>query len=228
VAVENLQDLAKEIVENGVSLSAVHYVYVTLVALVSAALGAYFGSYFKKRGEEQALKDSFDDVVDRLEKTTRLTEEIKSSIGIGTLEHQIKFSKLHEKRIEIIEGLYHRLVDMESKGKDFVYRSGPTHELGPQFDAASKAIDEFISYSKLNKFWVDKALFDEIESVALSLDSIIHGAAFHCGVSPANTIQFTQAMEDNKRSVEAINKEIPAAKEKIIESIRKALEPDKN
>lgn len=204
------------------------YVYITLVVLVSAALGAYFGSYFKNRGEEKALKDSFDDVVDRLERTTRLTEEIKSSIGIRTLEHQIKFSKLHEKRIEVIEGLYHRLVDMESKGKDFVYRSGPTHEPGPQFDAASKAIAEFISYSKLNKFWVDKALFDEIEGVALNLDSIIHGAAFHCGVSPANTAQFTQAMDENKRSVEAINKEIPAAKEKIIESIRKAFEPDEN
>ncbi len=228
MAVENLQDLAKEIVENGISLSAVHYVYIALVTLVSAALGAYFGSYFKKRGEEQALKDNFNDVVDRLERTTRLTEEIKSSIGIGTLEHQIKFSKLHEKRIEVIEGLYHRLVDMETKGKDFVYRSGPTHELGSQFDAANKAIDEFISYSKLNKFWVDKMLFDEIENVALRLDKIIHGAAFHCGVSLANTNQFDQAMEDNKRSVAAINEEIPAAKEKIVESIRKALEPDKN
>lgn len=230
MAVENLQDLAKEIVENGVSLSAVHYIYIytTLVVLVSAALGAYFGSYFKKRGEEQALQDSFDGVVDRLERTTRLTEEIKSSIGIGTLEHQIKFSKLHEKRIEVIEGLYHRLVDMESKGKDFVYRSGPTDKLGLRFDLANKAIDEFISYSKLNKFWVDKALFDEIEGVALSLDRTIHGAAFHCGVNPANTALFTQAMEDNKSSVEAINKEIPAAKEKIIESIRNALEPYRN
>ncbi|MBE0494436.1 MAG: hypothetical protein IBX48_08850 [Thiomicrospira sp.] len=228
MAVENLQDLAKEIVENGVSPSAVHYAYITLVALVSAALGAYFGSYFKKRGEEQALKDSFDDVVGRLKRTTQLTEEIKSSIGIGTLEHQIKFSKLHEKRIEVIEGLYHRLVDMESKGKDFVYRSGPTYEPGPQFDAASKAIDEFISYSKLNKFWVDKALFDEIECVALRLDKIIYGATFHCGISPGNTAQFTQAMKKNKQIVEAINKEIPVAKEKIIESIRKVLEPDKN
>lgn len=228
MAIENLQDLAREIVENGVSLSALHYVYVTLVALVSAALGAYFGSYFKKRGEEKAIKDSFDHVVGRLERTTRLTEEIKSSVGIGTLEHQIKFSKLHEKRIEVIEGLYHRLVAMETKGKDFIYRSGPTHELGPQFYEAKQAIDEFIAYSKLNKFWVDEVLFDEIESVALSLDKIIHGAAFHCDVSPTNTDQFTKAMEDNKQSVEAITKEIPTAKEKIIESIREALEPDKN
>ena len=79
---------------------------------------------------------------------------------------------------------------MESKGKDFVEHLGPTYKFGSQFDVAKKAIDEFISYSKLNKFLVNKALFDEIESVALSLGNIIHGAAFHCDVSPTDTNQF--------------------------------------
>jgi len=228
VAVENLQDLAREIVDNGVSLSAINYVYISLVAIVSAALGAYFGSYLKKRGAERALQDSFDDVKERLRETTQLSEEIKSSIGLSTLEHQIKFSKLHEKRIEIIEGLYHRLTKMESEGKEFIYRSSPTRSAQDQFDRASGAINEFISYSKLNKFWVEKELFDEIEEVALRLDEIIHGAAFNCDVNPQNPQQFSQAMDKRKKAVEAINHEIPAAKEKIIGSIRKALEPSKN
>ncbi|WP_156000337.1 hypothetical protein [Thioalkalivibrio sp. ALMg9] len=228
MAVENLQDLAAEIINNGVSLSAINYVYITLVALVSSALGAYFGSYFKSRGAEKALQDSFDDVKERLRQTTRLTEEIKSSIELGTLEHQIKFSKLHEKRVEIIEGLYHRLIAMESEGKAFVYKSSPTRSDQAQFNTANSAINEFISYSRLNKFWVERSLFDEIETVALRLDEIIYGAVFNCDVNPQNTQQFEQAMEERRRLVGAINNEIPAAKEKIIDSIRKVLEPSRN
>ncbi|WP_313548967.1 hypothetical protein [Pseudomonas sp.] len=228
MALENLQDLAAEIINNGVSLSAINYVYITLVALVSSALGAYFGSYFKSRGAEKALQDSFDDVKERLRQTTRLTEEIKSSIELGTLEHQIKFSKLHEKRVEIIEGLYHRLIAMETEGKAVVYKSSPTRSDHDQFNTAYSTINEFISYSRLNKFWVEKSLFDEIEAVALKLDKIIHVAAFNCDVTPENTQQFEKAMEERRKLVEAINSEIPAAKEKIIDSIRKALEPSKN
>jgi|TARA_R100000750_G_scaffold15459_1_gene10132 hypothetical protein len=228
VALENLQDLAREVVDNGVSISAINYVYITLVAMVSAALGAYFGSYLKKRGAEKALQDSFDDVKERLRETTQLSEEIKSSISLGTLEHQIKFSKLHEKRIEIIEGLYYRLTEMESKGKNFIYRSSPTSAAQDQFEIASSAINDFISYSKLNKFWVEKDLFNEIEAVALRLDKIIHCTAFNCDVNPQNTQDFSQAMDERKKAVEAINNEVPAAKEKVIESIRNVLEPSKN
>lgn len=228
MAVENLQDLAAEIINNGLSLSAIDYVYITLVALVSSALGAYFGSYFKSRGAEKALQNSFDDVKERLRQTTRLTEEIKSSIELGTLEHQIKFSKLHEKRVEIIEGLYHRLIAMETEAKTFVYKSSPTHSDQDRFNTANSTINEFISYSRLNKFWVEKSLFDEIEAIALKLDKIIHGAAFNCDVNPQNAQQFEKAMEERRKLVEAISNEIPAAKEKIIDSIRKVLEPSKN
>lgn len=57
MVVENLQDLAKEIVENGISLSAIHYVYITLVALVSAALGAYFGIRIARAGVRAVFPD---------------------------------------------------------------------------------------------------------------------------------------------------------------------------
>ena len=227
MAIENAQDLINEILKHGMTLDAYSYIYIALTALVSSAIGAYCGAYFKKRGKEKAIQASFDKVLNRLKVTTSLTEEIKASIGISTLEHQIRFSKLHEKRIEIIEGLYHRLTRIEKTGREFICYNVHSREIGEQFHKAQKAISEFIDYSKLNKFWVAKELFDEIEKVALRIDKIVHGDIFYSAVDPLKTQALTKQMKNHRAAIDEINKEIPKAKEKIIESIRKVLDPDK-
>ena len=228
MAVKNLQDLVNEIITNGISLNTIDYLIIALVALFSSALGAYGGSFLKKQGEEKSLKASFKDVIQRLEKTTKLTQDIKSEVGKNTIEHQIKFGKLHEKRIDVIEGLYHRLEKMEQKGKDFIYTSSPIHETGDTFKVAQESIDDFISYSKLNKFWLDKELFDQIEKIALSIDHVVHGAAFNSGVNPQNSEAFNKAMEQRKKCVDKITQDIPLAKNIVVESIRRTLDPNEN
>jgi len=228
VAVENLQDLANEIVLNGISINAIEYVYIALVAFVSSALGTYGSSFLKKQGEEKSLQVSFNDVIQRLNKTTKLTEEIKSEVGRSSMEHQIKFAKLHEKRIDIIEGLYHRLEKMEQEGRDFIYNSSPLHEINDQFKDAQTSIDDFISYSKLNKFWLDKELFDEIEKIALSIDRVVHGAAFTSGGNIHDKEAMKKAMEQRKICVDKIAKDIPIAKSILVENIRRTLDPNEN
>ncbi|HUK99816.1 MAG TPA: hypothetical protein VLX29_03065 [Nitrospirota bacterium] len=196
-----------------------------LFATVSAGLGAFLGAYLKKYGEETALKDSFEDFKKRLQQTTSLTEEIKSKIGIDSIEHQIKYSRLHEKRIAVIEKLYQLIVTMEQTGRSFVYSAGPTQQPSEEFKKASAAIEEFINYSKLNQFWVDKELFDEIEKVALRIDKIVHESMFNCNINPQDTVKFSEAMAKNRLAVDEITKEIPKAKENIINSIRHVLDP---
>lgn len=228
MAVESLQDLANEIVLNGVSINAINYLYIALVAFLSSALGTFTSSYFKKQGEEKSLKASFNDVINRLKKTTKLTEDIKSEVGRDAMKHQIKFSKLYEKRIDTIEGLYHRLEKMEQKGKECIYFSSPSQEMGEKLQDAQELINDFVSFSKLNKFWVDKELFDQIEEIALSIDHAVHEAAFNSGVDPENFAQFQDAIKKRSACVESITKEIPDAKAALVNSIRKTLDPNEN
>jgi hypothetical protein len=49
-----------------------------------------------------------------------MTEQVKNSLQIAALEHQVRFSKLHEKRAEVIENAYGRLVDARQQGKRFI------------------------------------------------------------------------------------------------------------
>lgn len=225
---DELLELIREIIVNGVSLRITTLTYVFLISLISAGLGAFLGAYFKKRGEEQALRDTFEEVKERLGQTTLLTEEIKATININTIEHQIRYSQLHEKRLSVIENLWHRLVSMEQTGKAFINSTGPTQLPNQEFKRANDAIGAFIDYSRLNKFWVDKELFDEIEKVALRIDKIVHKSLLHCNVHPREGKKFKEAMENNKKAFKEINEEIPKAKEKIISSsIRAILEPTK-
>lgn len=231
MVVESFQNLVDEIILNGVSISALSYIYIALVAFISSSLGTYFASYLKKQGEEKSLQTSFKDVIQRLEQTTKLTEEIKSGLGRATLEHQIKFTKLHDKRIDVIEKLYHKLENMEQMGREFIHDSRPSGELGEKFKDAQNSINDFISYSKLNKFWVDKELYEEIEKIALLIDRTVHENVYACGIGdigPDNWGAFEKAMEQRKISVQKITKDIPEAKNLLISRIRTTLDPNEN
>ena len=227
VPTEKLLGLIREIIDNGVNLKTNTLLSVFLISLISAGIGAFLGAYLKKRGEEKALRDTFEDVKDRLRQTTSLTEEIRAAIDINTIEHQIRYSKLHDKRLDVIENLWHRLISMEQTGKAFIFSTGPTQFPSEEFQRANVAIGDFIEYSRLNKFWVGKDLFDEIEKVALRIDEIVHGSLFHCNVHPRDGVKFKEAMEKNKQAVKEITEEIPKAKEEIINNIRGMLDPSR-
>ena len=50
-------------------------------------------------------------------------ERLKSSLQMTTLEHQVRFSKLHEKRAEVIAEVYAKLADVYAEvGSSFTQR----------------------------------------------------------------------------------------------------------
>jgi hypothetical protein len=50
-------------------------------------------------------------------------ETLKSSLQMVAVEHQVRFSNLHEKRAEVIAELYKRLVGAYWHGRSFVFTS---------------------------------------------------------------------------------------------------------
>jgi len=63
-------------------------------------------------------------------------ERLKNSLQIVALEHQIRFSKLHEKCAEVIGELYTRLIDVEKGFGQFVVLDG--HETDSQKQKAAR------------------------------------------------------------------------------------------
>ena len=69
-----LLKLIQQAVENGIT--AASWV-VLVIAIFGAALGAGFGSYLKRKGENYATKEDFADLLGQVRATTKATEEMK-------------------------------------------------------------------------------------------------------------------------------------------------------
>lgn len=221
-----IQQLVNELLKHGISIDVYSYVIVALIVFLSSVLGAYTGAYLKKRGEEKAMQANVKSILKRIKQTTSLSEEIKASINISTVEHQIKFNKLHDKKIEVIEGLFQRLIKMEDACKEYLLLSHPTRDLTEKFSGVQNDISEFISYSKFNEFWIEDDLFNEIKAICLKIDKIAHEDFLNSNIPPSNTQALINALKKHKLFIEKMNDEIPKAKKNLIYSIRRVLNPN--
>jgi hypothetical protein len=51
-------------------------------------------------------------------------ERLKNTLQMAALEHQVRFSNLHEKRAEVLADLYRQLVDADREVRRYVYNRG--------------------------------------------------------------------------------------------------------
>ncbi len=155
-------------------------------AIVSVA--TFFGkSYFDKKmknladiedqrniafesemGKIQATKNS-------IEELTRTVEGIKREIDIGKITYQIKYSKLHEKRMLVIEETYSKVINLNINLQDYMApfqqsKSGKMEDFdNEQKEKQRKAFD---SYTDLNLFYYTKKLFFD-ESTSVKMEELL-------------------------------------------------------
>lgn len=72
--------LANEILSAQVIEHPWFYILLIAISLTGSAIGALVASYFKRRGETLATKADFDELLNQLQQSTQLAEEIKADI----------------------------------------------------------------------------------------------------------------------------------------------------
>jgi hypothetical protein len=76
-----------EVVEKAIAEGISSNLWILLLgAVISAALGAYFGSYLMKKGEDAATRENLREVLRQLELQTELTETIKHNLESRQIE----------------------------------------------------------------------------------------------------------------------------------------------
>lgn len=168
--------------------------YIKLMAANSAIVGfivsiaTFLGkSYFDKKMKNLAdLEDqrniAFENEMGKIQATktsieelTRTVEGIKREIDIGKITYQIKYAKLHEKRMSVIEETYSKVVILNINLQDYMSplqmsKSGKQED----FDAEQKEKQQksFDSYNDLKQFYFTKKLFFE-ENTTVIMEELL-------------------------------------------------------
>lgn len=76
-----IKEIALQVVQQGLLSNWLFYAVLFALSLVSGAIGAYLSKYFGKRGETAATKADFDEITRQLKETTKISEEVRSSVS---------------------------------------------------------------------------------------------------------------------------------------------------
>ncbi len=88
-----------------------------LITLVGAGIGAFLGSYLKKKGEQRAIKEDFDEILRQVHAQTKTTEEVKGDVA----KELAGFTQRLERRSEFEQYL---LMERYKLISEFAYRLG--------------------------------------------------------------------------------------------------------
>ena len=142
------------------------------------------------------------------------------------VEEQIRFSKLHEKRADVIQNLYSRLVDFEGKMASFVNPFQPAGALPIQKkkEDAGKAGDEFVKYSSINKIYFSKELCEIIEDINKQFKRAWIDFTTFTVYEKSNRVLTSEEKHRNWiKAWDTVSKEIPKLREKLESEFREIL-----
>ena len=158
-------------------------------------------------------------------------EQLKSSLQQAATEHQVRFSTLHERRAQVIEEVYQRLIDVEKDYGLFVLVDGHETDEKKQREARERN----------NQAMYDMSVFIEKRRIYLPPDvctslkaflDIMWNNAINVGVFGAigGDVPTAETVKERREAFrvagEALRKEIPSARAALEVEFRKLLGAD--
>jgi len=156
-------------------------------------------------------------------------EQLKSRLQQAALEHQVRFSKLHEKRAQVIDDVYQLLVDLQTGYAQFLLVDRYEHD-------PEKLLE---GRNKINKSMVDAAIVIEKHRIYLPKDVCASLKAFvenmmrnasDVGIyanignyATTETVKERQAVFE--AAYEALQRDFPIARAALETEFRSLLDP---
>ena len=202
---EQLETILRKVINEGVTLDFWYAIIIALFCLIGAGLGAYI----RKKGDNLAIKQD-------IGKITRKIQEVETEFLRISNEHQIRFSKLHEKRAEVISELYSRLYDYHWAVCAFLR---DFHGTEPS-EQDSKKIDDksykFSDYFHKHRIFFNEDLCSKIDKIIPILYSAY--VPIERRDSKDNHLE-----EDWSKCAEIVQRQYPKIKESLESDFRKIL-----
>jgi len=144
-------------------------------------------------------------------------ERLKNSLQMAALEHQVRFSKLHERRAEIIAELYTRLVDAQEVSENYVSQGGGTQ----LYPAASRKLIEFGAFVMRHRIYLPERICTSLNTFLERVRKLVNIARFRGGDIPSEIS--VENLETLLKAIETFEREIPALRKALEDEFRKIL-----
>lgn len=147
-------------------------------------------------------------------------ERLRSQLNITGLEHSVRFSKLHEKRAEIIAETYALLKELSFRVSDLVKIFEPAGDSSrdERRDAAAKAHEKFRSYYSASLIFFPRATASKLEEINIQFVSNFNKFVL--------TVEGSKGTDTTDKWIEIFNRvndEIPVALKELESEFRKLL-----
>lgn len=153
-------------------------------------------------------------------------EKLKNSLQMVAVEHQVRFSKLHEKRAEIIADLYARLVEAERIGDHFVkVDSWDDEKRRESYEATHQNLLELYYFVEKHSLYFPKPVCDLLTNFVADIRSNVIGMHVYARIDPTNIHQglIEERVRIVKQAFESFQDQIPAARKALESEFRTIL-----
>ena len=157
------------------------------------------------------------------------TERLKYDLQLAALEHQVQFSKLHERRADVVAEVYGLLVETEWAGQSFAspleYTGGPPK--AELYVTARNRATELYRYFCKNRIYLPADLCEKLEQVIPSLQGpVIRFGVYVSGDEGSLSAEILeQKINVWMKAVRYFNSEVPEIRLALEKELRLILGP---
>ena len=152
-------------------------------------------------------------------------ERWKSSLQIVAIEHQVRFTKLHEKRAEIIADLYKRLIDLHRHAEFFVVtrENNPDPAKDEEFRKLQQEMADFRKFYEQHQIYLPLGLCTALEGLVGQITGNVWAAGIFGRIQYPNERVLQQSEDAFTKGYAAFEEKIPAARKALESEFRKIL-----
>lgn len=141
-------------------------------------------------------------------------ERLKSSLQMTAIEHQVRFSKLHERRAELIAELYERLVDVFWNGQRFVLTGASPVEQGlrDEYNKMMEQIRVFAIFVDTHRIYFPEGICGLLDAYVNDVRKTVINVGVFGSLPFPNEVTHKQRTEAIMNAYLAFENKIPAAR----------------
>jgi hypothetical protein len=152
-------------------------------------------------------------------------ENFKTKLQSAAYEHQVRFTKLHERRAEILADLYSKIVVLHNNATNFVrwYASVGDDQKVMNIQQLWQAAEEFNIYFERNRIYFDQATCEKIVSLKDVLSRACSVLAVFAHERDSISVSNEQVFDEWQKASRLLDKDVPKVMQMLEDSFRELM-----